>query len=219
MRVSRIEWGAPSPGLQRMSAFFRGHAFSPHRHDTYGVGVTSVGVQAFSYRGSVRHSLPGHVFVLHPDERHDGRSGDGAGFGYHIAYIDPALIRAAAAAKTLPFVSEPVSRDARLRRAILDVVNRHNDPADELTTTGNLVALADALAAAAGLTVSVATSLDTKAMERVRDLLLSQPDKRVSAAELERACGLSRWQLARQFRQAFGISPNRFQMLRRLDRA
>ena len=101
-----------------MRAYFRGHAFSPHRHDTYAVGVTSAGVQAFDYRGSARYSLPGQVFVLHPDERHDGRSGDGWGFGYHIAYIDPALVRVAAAAKTLPFVPEPVSKDARLLRAI-----------------------------------------------------------------------------------------------------
>jgi AraC-like DNA-binding protein len=31
--------------------------------------------------------------------------------------------------------------------------------------------------------------------------------------------GLSRWQLARQFRKALGVSPHRYHVLRRLDRA
>src|SRR5262249_44415080 len=60
---------------------------------------------------------------------------DRAAVGDHIADIDPALIRAAAAAKTLPLVAEPVSADARLRRTIEDVLHRPDDPADELATT------------------------------------------------------------------------------------
>jgi AraC-like DNA-binding protein len=38
-------------------------------------------------------------------------------------------------------------------------------------------------------------------------------------AELERIANLSRWELARQFRRAFGVSPYRFHMLRRLEQA
>ena len=37
--------------------------------------ITIAGVQAFRYRGAGRQSLPGEVFVLHPDETHDGRAG------------------------------------------------------------------------------------------------------------------------------------------------
>jgi hypothetical protein len=168
--------------------------------------------------GAARHSLPGQVLVLHPDERHDGRSGDGEGFGYHFAYIDPALVHIAGAAKTLPFVAEPVSKDARLRRTILSMVGWHNEPGDELMTTCELAALADRLVVAARQSVSAATAADKKAVERVRDLLLSQPDARISIAEPLQA-RLSRWQLARQFRQAFGVSSYRFHVVWRLDRA
>jgi AraC-like DNA-binding protein len=34
--------------------------------------------------------------------------------------------------------------------------------------------------------------------------------------ELETASGLSRWELARQFRAAYGVGPHRFHLLRRL---
>src|SRR5262245_45691752 len=114
MRISRIDWAATTGGIERMTAFFQGQAFTPHRHDTYAVGVTAAGIQSFTYRGAARHCLPGQAFVLHPDEPHDGRAGDGRGFGYRIAYVDPALIGAAAKTRTLPFVREPVSADARL---------------------------------------------------------------------------------------------------------
>src|SRR5258707_10011527 len=85
---------APScAGLQRVEAFFAGHGFDPHRHDTYAIGHTIHGVQAFRYRGAARMSLPGQVFVLHPDEMHYGRAGTQDGFGYPILFVEPRIIR------------------------------------------------------------------------------------------------------------------------------
>ena len=57
-------------GIERIEGRFSGAAYGPHRHDTYAIGVTLHGVQSFRYRGRTRHSLPGQVMVLHPDEMH-----------------------------------------------------------------------------------------------------------------------------------------------------
>ena len=51
------------------------------------------------------------------------------------------------------------------------------------------------------------TALAIAAVERVRALLDAEPATPHSAAELERATGLDRWTLARQFRAAFGTRP------------
>jgi AraC-like DNA-binding protein len=51
----------------------------------------------------------------------------------------------------------------------------------------------------------------------VRALIAAHPARRHSIDELERAAGLDRWSLARQFRTAFGTSPSRFRTLRQLD--
>jgi AraC-like ligand binding domain len=91
-----------------MAARFPGGGFSPHRHVTYGIGVTTECVQTFRYRGAQRVSLPGQMHVLHPDETHDGAAATSAGFGYRIVYIDPDLIREALNGRVLPFVPEPV---------------------------------------------------------------------------------------------------------------
>src|SRR5258708_37711822 len=72
VRSKRISIGSGAEGIERLEAYFLGQAFSPHRHDTYAVGVTLNGVQSFRYRGDQRPCLPGQVHILHPAETHDG---------------------------------------------------------------------------------------------------------------------------------------------------
>src|SRR5919199_2095169 len=84
----------PIGGVELLQAWFSGRGFAPHRHDTYGIAVTDLGVQTFDYRGGLRRSLPGQVTVLHPDEKHDGRAGTAGGVGYRIVYVAPPPINA-----------------------------------------------------------------------------------------------------------------------------
>jgi hypothetical protein len=54
----------PYPGLERLKARFHGHAYDSHRHETYAIGVTESGVQAFHYRGAERVSTGGRTLVI-----------------------------------------------------------------------------------------------------------------------------------------------------------
>src|SRR5439155_22910231 len=113
----------PAGGVELFRAGFAGEAYQKHRHDTYAIGLTDWGVQVFDYRGAVRASAPGQVVVLYPDEAHDGRAGTDEGFGYRIVYVEPFLLTDAVRTLRgrpypLPFVSEPVSTNAMLSRAI-----------------------------------------------------------------------------------------------------
>jgi hypothetical protein len=94
-----IKLSADPRGCERIEAFFPGHAYEPHRHDTYAIGRTLAGVQQFRYRGATANGLPGTVIVLHPDEPHDGQAGTEAGFHYRMAYLDPASIQQALGGK------------------------------------------------------------------------------------------------------------------------
>src|ERR1700750_1404381 len=82
--MDRIAIRGQCKGIERLEARFRGRAFSPHRHDTYAIGITLAGVQTFRYRGEARHCLPGQWHILHPDEIHDGAAGTDEGFAYRI---------------------------------------------------------------------------------------------------------------------------------------
>ncbi|MET3585939.1 hypothetical protein ABID21_002054 [Pseudorhizobium tarimense] len=55
----RIELSAPWRGIERIAARFHGNGFSPHRHDTYALGITVSGVQAFRYRTKCMTAPPG----------------------------------------------------------------------------------------------------------------------------------------------------------------
>ena len=66
-------------GVEPVEARFAGAPFGRHRHDSYAIGLTVDGVQTFGYRGARRASLTGEVFVLHPDEAHDGAAGTPGG--------------------------------------------------------------------------------------------------------------------------------------------
>jgi AraC-like DNA-binding protein len=210
---------APVGGVELLRAWFGGRAYARHRHDTYAIGVTEAGVQVFDYRGRVERSTPGEVVVLHPDEAHDGRAGDEGGFGYRIVYVEPARIAAAVRAirghaAPLPFVREPVSRSSTLARAVTAAFRVAPEP---LALDALVLRLAEGLVEGDPDSQPVgAPRLDQAALDRARAFL----DGRraiVRSTELESVTGLSRYELARQFRVRYGTSPYRYSLMRRLD--
>src|SRR6266511_1472852 len=207
----------PFEGVELMRAWFSGHAYSRHRHDTYGICVTDVGVQTFDYRGKVENSLRGQVTVLHPDELHDGRAGAEGGFGYRILYVESARISAAVRVLTgrsgLPFVREPVSDNARLASAVHAAFASELAP---LAVDSLVLRLAEGLLAAADNGASPPARLDEPALNRAR-LYLDGTHRVVRSVDLEALTGLTRYDLARQFRALYGTSPYRYSLLRRLD--
>jgi AraC-like DNA-binding protein len=212
----RVRFGSGAAGIERLEAYFRGQAFSPHRHDTYAIGITLAGVQSFRYRGERRLCLPGQGHILHPDETHDGGAGTDAGFGYRITYVDPSLVQDALGGRFLPFVAEPVIEGSHLPAELVSALLDIDEEIDELGGAEIAVSIADMLATRSG-GQRTGGSLDVAALSRVRELIAAEPARPHALAELERVSGLDRWTLARQFRAAFGTSPVRFRTMRRLD--
>ena len=103
------------PGIERLEAYFAGHGYDPHRHDTYAIGVTLSGVQLFDYRGTTVHSHLGRAITVHPDEVHDGRAGTDSGFSLphrlHRAAPHPGRARRASPARCpSPAPAPPTTR-------------------------------------------------------------------------------------------------------------
>jgi AraC-like DNA-binding protein len=209
--------------VQVLQAWFAGHGFDTHRHDTYAIGLTDVGVQAFDYRGLAEISTPGKVVVLHPDETHDGRAGTPDGFGYRIVYVAPARIHEAVRAIcgrpcALPFVRDPVTTNETLASTIEAAFRLDPEP---LAIDGLILCLAEALVDADPSCGGGATPIrrDGSAVTRARQFLDAETSRVIRSSELEEVTGLTRYDLARQFRSAFGTSPYRYSLMRRLDSA
>jgi AraC-like DNA-binding protein len=212
---ARIRTRTKRPGFTQMDAQFHGLAFAPHRHDAYSIGVTVQGVQAFGYRGAQAHSLPGQVFVLHPDELHDGRAGTAEGYGYRGLSLAPALIQAALDGAALPFVRDAVPQDGPLRAAILAAVD--DDDFSDLHFDQIIQQLADALAAQDS-TPRALRAPHRRAATLARAYLDEHLQSAVDSATLEALTGLTRFALTRHFRACFGTSPHRYVVMRRLER-
>ncbi|MDF3883686.1 AraC family transcriptional regulator [Cupriavidus basilensis] len=208
---------APQQGrLERIEAFFSGHGYDMHRHDTYAIGRTLCGVQRFQYRGGQRNSLPGGTVVLHPDEPHDGEAGSDAGFKYRIMYIEPALIQQVLGGKPLPFIKDGMSRDPRLHAATGILLQGMDSPIDPLEEDDALFDLAHALEAVSGAPAR-RQGYDYQAAERAREYIHGALHRTVTLGELEAHSGRDRWSLSRDFRLLYGTSPYRYLTMRRLD--
>ncbi|MFD4837525.1 AraC family transcriptional regulator [Achromobacter sp. NPDC058515] len=213
-----IKRAEPSGHVERIEAYFRGHGYDMHRHDTYAIGRTLAGVQSFHYRRGYRHSLPGGTIVLHPDEVHDGQAGTDAGFRYRMVYVKPALIQQILGGRPLPFIRDGISADPRLYAATEALLQSTTRPIDPLREDDALYEMAQALCAAAGHK-ALRRLPDYAAANRARHYIHASLEQAITLEQLARAAGADRWSLSRDFRALFGTSPYRYVMLRRLDQA
>ena len=211
----------PENGVEFLEAWLHGPAYYKHRHDTYAICLTTRGVLAFDYRGAGEISTPGQVVVLHPDEIHDGHAGTEAGFGYRQLYVEPALIFEAVQvlrghACSLPFARTPVVMNSKLSGAIIGAFEGGREP---LAIDSLVVELAEGLLDTdpSCKHVPIPRHLDVAALQRARQFLDAEKTRVVRSAELEAVTGLTRYDLARQFRLMCGTSPYRYLLMRRLD--
>ncbi len=211
---------AESRGIERTEVRFHGNGFTPHRHDTYALGLTLHGVQTFRYRGVERFSMPGNVIVLHPDEVHDGAAGTDAGLIYRMIYMPPELIGAIDGySRSLPFVPDPVVANAELSRTLAYILSDLDHEPDDLAKDDAIQRIGTILSREAEAPRKRVTKVAQSAVLRARDFLLSHSDEPVRSATLEDITGLDRYALARHFRQLLGTSPHRYLVMRRLSRA
>jgi AraC-like DNA-binding protein len=211
----------PEDGVEYLEAWFRSATYRRHRHDTYAICVTTGGVQAFYYRGTTETSTIGQVVVLHPDELHDGYAATDAGYGYRQIYIEPALIFEAVQVlrgrpSSLPFVRTPVVTSSKLSQAVTGAFEGGREP---VAVDGLIVQVAEGLLEAdrSGAVVSIPRHLDVAAVRRACQFLDAEKTRVVRSAELEAVTGLTRYDLARQFRLVCGTSPYHYLLTRRLD--
>ena len=193
-------------------------AFSPHRHDTYTIAVTTCGVQTFNYRGERWQSLAGQAVILHPDEVHDGYCSDQTGFSYRAAYLPPAHVQTVIGGAALPFLTEGVWPESRLVGSARRLIAMCSAGDESFGYQDALHQLVTAMQRCAGGT-RAERKVNREAVTRVREFLDSVPAPGTNLDQLEVIAGYDRWQLSRDFRLLLGTSPYRYLQCRRLAHA
>lgn len=209
---------------ERIEACFSGLAYAPHSHDTYTLALTTCGVQSFNYRGELRHSLPGEVVILHPDETHDGQAGTDSPFAYRAITINPVDVQNILQGASLPFLSGGVTKDPRFVDIAKKMLAEFNRPLERLEQQDLIFAFANALQQVTSNSIQH-TPANFQAIQRVREYiddvmtLDSGLPIDISLDELAAISQYSKWQVTRDFRSLYGTTPYRYVTLKRLQKA
>lgn len=208
-------------GVESLHARFNGHAYDPHSHDAWLVGLTLSGVQSFRCRGGWRHSPAGGVVLIEPEEPHDGQSGTEGGFSYLMLYVPMAEARARLQARgkggDLGFARNLV-QDAALASVVRQAFTSFHDSAPRMACDAALDALVKALDQAGGWRERPRPQAPEMA-RRVRELLHERYAEDLGLDELARLAGADRYRLTRAFAAAYGAPPHRYLVQLRLAEA
>lgn len=214
-------------GIESIRAHFQGHAYDPHWHDSFLVGVTGQGVQQFNCR-RVRHlSTPGKVFMLEPGEIHDGHAPTEEGFTYSMLYLEPhwlerelrALFEQAPADSQLGFASI-LSQDPRLSTAINLAFDALHTGDLRIVRQSRIDALLDSLTCHLDWRKRQYRDPRLPLVAQVaRDYLHANTCEDIGLDDLAQACAVDRFRLTRAFKAAFGLAPHAYLIQLRLARA
>lgn len=209
---------------ERIEACFSGLAYAPHSHDTYTLALTTSGVQSFNYRGELRHSLPGEVVILHPDETHDGQAGTDSPFAYRAISINPVDVQNILQGVSLPFLQGGVSRDPRFIQIATRLLAEFDRPLEKLELQDLIFSFAISLQQTTSQSMQH-TKANYQAIKRVREYIddLMTIESCISLDmtldELAAISHYSKWQVTRDFRSLYGTTPYRYITLKRLQKA
>jgi AraC-like DNA-binding protein len=201
-----------------------GHRYPRHAHEGYAVGVVESGAHGFSTRGQRWEAVPGRVILVNPEDVHDGGPADADGvYSYRMLYLDPALLRAivseaAGQSVSAPFFPSAVVDDPDLSAGILTLHRALEIANSRLERDGCLMeaVLGMALRHAGLRVVTKPYQPESRPLGRALDYLECHFAEDVSLGALAELAEVDRFQLLRQFRRRFGLTPHAYQTLLRL---
>ena len=214
-------------GVETLRAHFEGHAYDPHWHDSYLIGVTEQGVQQFNCRRTRHNSVPGQVFLVEPGELHDGDAPTADGFTYHMLYLEPhwlarevsAVFEEAPLDSQLSFASTLTS-DPRLALATSQAFRTLHSGELRIVRQRAMDQLLERLTGQ--LYWRTRYREDPRlplVAHKAREYLHAHLHVDVGMDELALACGVDRFRLTRAFKSAFGLPPHAYLVQLRLARA
>lgn len=204
-------------GLELYRARIVRHAFEPHAHAAFGVGVITSGAERFRYRGSEHLAGAGNLVLMNADELHTGRAGHEAGWSYRMLYLEPAALAQLGGAGW-HFRDAVVHDPARAARidALLAALWQPPSSMPALAADEALAALVDTLRP---LVAAPAPAVARARFGTVIEHMQQRLEQPLTLDELAAVAGLSPFHFLRSFRAAHHATPREMLMALRLLRA
>jgi AraC-like DNA-binding protein len=214
------------PGVELLTADFKHHAYVPHWHDSFTVGLVAAGCERVQLAGTERHVAPGDVFLLNPGEIHDGEAFDASiGWQFRVFYLTTEVLEEAAedllgAGNRRAIFEQSIIPDPEMWRTLLDLHATLSRSDSLLERSSTLFSgLTRLMSRSSSNGRELKTMIAPLTLERAREYLQTNWAKAVSLAELAQVAGLSRFHLLREFRKRYGLPPHAYQLQLRILRA
>lgn len=220
-RCSTIDIAGP---IEVLHARYSGHAFAPHWHEEFAIGLIDKGVEQFEYQGATYRAAEGEIVLLNAGEVHTGEAFDERGFGFRMLYIPETTFREIAAPETTSEGSFQF-RSAVLHShtAGLNLLHAHHSLEDGSSSLAResrfITAIAGLVAEASSWSLPQKLVSAPVAILRARDYLHEHLFEDVRLTELAEVTAISKFHLLRAFRDRFGLPPHAYQLQHRIFRA
>jgi len=196
-------------GVSALSAHFTKHSFERHSHDTFSLGITREGVQAFSCRGSAFQSTAGHVITFNPDEAHDGQAGTCEGFGYTMLYLArESLLDLSGTGDGAFYFRSPLIHDPAGMALMSRAIAALSQPQESLRAHALMAEVVARLVARNGDGVRAGEHSRPAPADAARDFLECHYAEDIRVENLARLLQVSRVHATRSFAQRFQAPPH-----------
>ena len=195
--------------------------FPRHSHDEFGFGyIVSGGQDSWSGRGLVEAST-GDTITVNPAELHDGIGRQGQPRHWRMLYLSPAAL---AAFSDVPVqnaeFSHPVNNSRQALRLAVDAIKAVTLNQPDQNHAEQLVMLALAAQLEPNHNGDIPkTSVHSKDVQTVLDLISQNWDAPLSLADFATATGTSKFQILRRFSRELGATPHAYLTQHRVKRA
>jgi AraC-like DNA-binding protein len=220
-------WHDPDlKNLEILRASYITHTFARHTHETFTIGIIEAGAGAFDARGTTHTASPSNLFIIHPDEVHNGYAAIPAGWTYHVLYPDPAvlqqiLLEQTGSTRGTPFFPHTILQDQHLSRLTFSLHALLERPSGKLEREISLhELLAYLIAQHASPTPRIPPAgREHQAVARVQDYFHAHIGDNIPLDQLAALVDLNPSYLLRTFRAQVGLPPHAYQIQLRVQQA
>lgn len=205
-------------GITALTGSFSDFQYSKHCHEEYAIGVTLRGIQEYHMDGSLQASYPGGIMQFNPEQVHDGMSQKETGVDYIMIYIGTKLFSQLTRRKDYIKFQSSIVYNSRLKNNIQNLVTAIFQEEEEAFCTELLLNLADNFSQNNKDRIKCNdNALINKAKEMIYYSL--DTDKILKLDDICMEINVSKYQFIRMFESNSGISPYRFYLNCKIEKA
>jgi len=210
--------------IELLSASFKKFSFTKHWHDELSIGLIQKGVESLDFKGG-RIDIPqGKIIAINPSEVHTGYSGSIEGWSYRMFYFDVQLVQEILShhySNSSVIIKQPIIDDPILFQNLLKLHISLEDQHFALTKESLLVLSITQLFMNHGdnKLSDILEYKDFKNNQMIKEYLIDNCSDNITLEELAALTQRDKYQLIRNFKNQFRITPHQFLILLKIKKA